>query len=518
MAETATAMYEFEGDREHGELSFPAGAKIAIHNKDIGDGWWEGSYNGARGLFPESYVEIGGGDDSGSDWDDDDDDDDDWDTPAAAPAATAQASQPFTKPAVSAGTTMEQSSQHRSATLKKSVNRFSVFVKAGAEAYLLGATKDVTIDSRQVIHMTEGPDGPCWVRSTEPYGEIQVTHSGARSKYKGLKSYEAYNLLGARTGVEVERRYKHFQWLHERLVDKYSCICVPSLPSKDYDSKFGENAITKRQERLKAWVNRIARHPVLSADRGALEHFLICSTSDKNRWKNGKRDAEKDPFVGAQFFKLISQDATCPSDSDKEIDQFSDFVVVLTKAVKRNLDIAKGHADKMATGIKREYTKISAGFKLLSDVFSQGGGQVKNGNNVRLAQAFIMASGEIEDIAELWGSQPVNDQIPWMEGLKEYTGLLSQFSGCISSSRSASVRLDEITNNEDADPVEKEAVTKRCNIIHSLTLCEMAHFHEQRRADFRDMVKAYLQAKIEFHNKIMQKLQKAKSHFDSLPF
>ena len=136
---------------------------------------------------------------------------------------------------------------------------------------------------------------------------------------------------------------------------------------------------------------------------------------------------------------LFSRLVSC---RDKEIDQFSDFVVVLTKAVKvsrlmktgwykpetrlfrsphvrlqRNLDIAKGHADKMATGIKREYTKISAGFKVLSEVFSQGGGQVKNGSmlhagtvvpancqwlgvdNVRLAQAFIMAAGEIEDIA-----------------------------------------------------------------------------------------------------------------------
>ena len=45
--------------------------------------------------------------------------------------------------------------------------------------------------------LQDGADGPCWVRSSEPYGEIQVTHSGARSKYKGLKSYEAYDLLGA---------------------------------------------------------------------------------------------------------------------------------------------------------------------------------------------------------------------------------------------------------------------------------------------------------------------------------
>jgi uncharacterized MAPEG superfamily protein len=55
---------------------------------------------------------------------------------------------------VSAGTTAERSAPHRSATLKKNFNRFSVFVKAGAEAYLLGATKDVTIDARAVIHMT----------------------------------------------------------------------------------------------------------------------------------------------------------------------------------------------------------------------------------------------------------------------------------------------------------------------------------------------------------------------------
>ena len=32
-------------------------------------------------------------------------------------------------------------------------------------------------------------------------------------------------------------------------------------------------------------------------------------------WKNGKRKAEKDEFVGSMFFKLISQDVPCPNDS-----------------------------------------------------------------------------------------------------------------------------------------------------------------------------------------------------------
>ena len=55
-----------------------------------------------------------------------------------------------------------------------------------------------------------------------------------------------------RPGIQVERRYKHFQWMQERLVDKYACICVPSLPSKDFDSKFGKWAAANLTLRVRA--------------------------------------------------------------------------------------------------------------------------------------------------------------------------------------------------------------------------------------------------------------------------
>ena len=38
---------------------------------------------------------------------------------------------------------------------------------------------------------------------------------------------------------QVQRRFKHFAWLHDRLVDSYPCICVPPLPVKDFEAKFG---------------------------------------------------------------------------------------------------------------------------------------------------------------------------------------------------------------------------------------------------------------------------------------
>jgi PX domain len=32
--------------------------------------------------------------------------------------------------------------------------------------------------------------------------------------------------------IQVSRRYKHFDWLHERLVEKFSIVAIPPLPDK----------------------------------------------------------------------------------------------------------------------------------------------------------------------------------------------------------------------------------------------------------------------------------------------
>ena len=44
---------------------------------------------------------------------------------------------------------------------------------------------------------------------------------------------------------------------------RYSCICVPPLPDKTFNPKFGETADVKRREKLQRWLRRIMRHPVL---------------------------------------------------------------------------------------------------------------------------------------------------------------------------------------------------------------------------------------------------------------
>lgn len=66
----AKALYEYTGQTDD-ELSFPEGAIIRILSRETheDDGFWEGEFNGAVGVFPAVLVEDlaggGGGSDGG---------------------------------------------------------------------------------------------------------------------------------------------------------------------------------------------------------------------------------------------------------------------------------------------------------------------------------------------------------------------------------------------------------------------------------------------------------------------
>ncbi|CAG8633452.1 10160_t:CDS:10 [Dentiscutata erythropus] len=49
------ALYDYVAQTSE-EISIREGDIILITNRDVGDGWWEGTLNGVTGQFPESYV------------------------------------------------------------------------------------------------------------------------------------------------------------------------------------------------------------------------------------------------------------------------------------------------------------------------------------------------------------------------------------------------------------------------------------------------------------------------------
>lgn len=59
MSQKATAIYDFDGIPDNGEISLREGDIVTVLKRDVGDGWWEGmTPSGESGLFPESYVEL----------------------------------------------------------------------------------------------------------------------------------------------------------------------------------------------------------------------------------------------------------------------------------------------------------------------------------------------------------------------------------------------------------------------------------------------------------------------------
>ncbi|KAJ7983416.1 hypothetical protein DPEC_G00378930, partial [Dallia pectoralis] len=98
------------------------------------------------------------------------------------------------------------------------------------------------------------------------------------------------------TNRPVNHRYKHFDWLYERLLDKFgSAVPIPSLPDKQVTGRFEEEFIKMRMERLQGWMSRMCRHPVVS-NSDVFQLFL--TYKDEKDWKTGKRKAEKDEGVG----------------------------------------------------------------------------------------------------------------------------------------------------------------------------------------------------------------------------
>lgn len=90
------------------------------------------------------------------------------------------------------------------------------------------------------------PDTPMWEPSPSPY-VIEVKDPEKKKKFKGIKSFMAYNVIPSNTGKPVSRRYKHYDWLHDRLMEKFAIHCVPPLPDKQYYGKLREGGSELRE-------------------------------------------------------------------------------------------------------------------------------------------------------------------------------------------------------------------------------------------------------------------------------
>ncbi|KAK7099096.1 sorting nexin lst-4-like [Littorina saxatilis] len=561
----AQGLYDFEGDKENGELSFYSGDVLTIIRQDIGDGWWEArGPNGEQGLIPESYVEImsapepsfppppppvgiatapvnilpsngftngphdsgGGGLRAGGDpaltaqpsydeWDDewDDDDESSNSTVGTSGGQDLQGQGNFgLAVARREGKQLSPTGVEMSkyGTVKSSFNRFSSFAKTGGDAFLMGQV-DTNVPESDRIKIVETVEGPRWLNQDSPY-TCSVASPKKETKMKGLKTYIAYQLTPTFSNIQVSRRYKHFDWLHERLEAKFPCVPIPPLPDKQVTGRYEEDFVQERMKFLQMWVDRMVKHPIISRSEVFL-HFLTCT--DEKKWKQGKRKAEKDEYQGAKFFLVLSppQQALDMRDVDAKMEQFQKFVTHMNENAKQLNAIMHDYAKKQMGPFKREYTKIGTSFKQLAMTFNMDTTETSK----QLTAAIDHTGDAYNEIGVAFERQPPTDAYPLMDSLLEYRGLLNVYPDVLKVHEGATGKAKECLKLQEEGKmteVEVQKVLHRADTISYGTLAEMNHFHAERAKEFKLMMQLYLRSQIKFYQDMTKKLETALGHYD----
>jgi sorting nexin-9/18/33 len=174
-----------------------------------------------------------------------------------------------------------------------------MFSKA-SDSYIMGTSSPSVPEGEQVnIYLNE--QGMYFWKPLDGRYTVTVTSPKMESKFKGIKKFIAYQLEPSFAPDPVSRRYKNFDWLHERLVEKYCLIPIPPLPDKQISGRYEDQFIEHRRAQLQQFVDWVCRHPILSKSEVWM-HFLTCK--DQKKWKAGKRQAEKDPVSLTFIFQI----------------------------------------------------------------------------------------------------------------------------------------------------------------------------------------------------------------------
>eukprot|EP00038_Savillea_parva_P031584 m.88317 g.88317 ORF g.88317 m.88317 type:complete len:516 (-) comp9748_c0_seq1:204-1751(-) len=465
------------------ELSLAPGDRVLITRTDVGSGWLEGMKVGGDtiGLFPEAYVDLVERPDT----------DKAADAPSAEKKPVLADSNPFAVPAPARSESPE-------------IDEAAVMARAAR----LFSESDTTSPKRVSISSGDFSTGPTilpgfkWKRESAPF-EVKVVKAENRgTKFKGIKQFTVFKVTDTRTNVAVERRFKHFTWLHEQLARIYPNFIIPHLPGKQVAGRFEQEFIERRRRGLEHYLHRLSQHPVLGSS-AILLHFL--TADDHKNWKAGKRLSEQFPPVADS---ITVKDGLEQVDMAEILTRTSAFMEWLGKRLAEWHDAGEGlsasfHAlsgafEKMGTVLMKfagptatqpEYTEWWDGGKTSGEVAGVLMGLARFGSG-------------IERIASLIREHQEQHSITLLEFLKQYSELtksIPTFPGQKPSRKSGGDKSQSTSPRPRGASTSATEDVEDDGVKQQVLLAELRFFHEQLLRDFKSLIHEFIQEQIAFH-------------------
>jgi sorting nexin-9/18/33 len=313
----------------------------------------------------------------------------------------------------------------------------------------------------------------------------------------------------------VYRRYNHFDWLHKRLSEKYPNLCIPAIPDRAVTGNFDDEFISKRRSGLELWLNRMSHHPVI----GQSEVFVHFLQSNEDKWRVGKRKAEKDEYRGSQWFCTLTvpgQSIDAANSIKDRVDRFSKSTNALDASLK-NVITSFEKLESFHSGPYRK--ELSAIGKRLEDFGKTISAEPLDApKNSDLSKALVVAGTAYTQIGNMYAEQSRYDLQPLLDHFTMYRGIIQQMPDIVQFEKNAIEQYDEF--NRRADKLEGRdlmQIAPRLDIISHVTFAEINQFNSDKVDDIALNMRQYLQNQIKFHKEITECLEKAYASFEKIP-
>ncbi|CAH8494468.1 unnamed protein product [Schistosoma turkestanicum] len=531
-------IYDFSAQWS-GELSVSVGEELTITNQNVGSGWWQAvNALGKEGLIPSEFVEIielpepplpppplpaveyGKEIDRFEEWDDEWDSDEN-DLPSSNKSQNDKYQQPvdYSTPQIggkqidSSVSAPNNADYIRNILIRKFFHRS--FIRNGGEDFLLGHDSPPFPQTEANIDYID--DSFQWRRLSKDHLTSCISSFRKDTKMKGIKSFIAYQITNSVTQTQVSRRYKHFDWLHARLLSKYPCICIPPLPEKAITGRYEDDFVDERRKWLQQWLTRMCKHPVISHSSVFL-HFLTCT--DFKKWKSGKREAETDKLQGGRFyFAVESRSGQTPHDYTVEKAEAAErFLADLDRSTKFLCETVNEYHRKLSTSIRKDFSTLSMAFLNMSKAI-ESDVHTKQLNTKLCASLTATGNtlGTVSCIHAIQSEATTN----LLECLKEYARLLPNTSTIISLAKAACLTVDELNRYNSTTTDEQKLCQSDVNRIQSGALvitrsvqAECNFIMNQIRDEWISKIKDYLHGQARFYHQIAEQIERAAHSFD----